>query len=269
MNGGYPQQILGKSFFPRCLYYIPLLLSGTPSPRDIFLHCHVCHYPINPSSRIMKKALADSKMSKDAKIAMQVRHISFIAVLIGGVINMSSTPFRGLLGDIRTLILSVLFQSALIIVPCVLLSPYFFRFFSSINQDCVAEFISFVTSEASDRLTLDKRRTITGDDVIDAIRALGFTAYVPELEQFLADCRKVSISYPYFVIYYLPRVYATKEPLYALSPSTPFVFHLFIIHIYSPLKYSFFLFFIFQSQKASKTTGDEAEFVPKKAREDT
>lgn len=58
-------------------------------------------------------------------------------------------------------------------------------------QECVSEFIGFVTSEASDRLTEDKRRTITGDDVIDSMRALGFDAYTPCLEDFLGRYRGV------------------------------------------------------------------------------
>jgi len=33
-------------------------------------------------------------------------------------------------------------------------------------QECVSEFISFVTSEASERCKNDKRKTINGDDLI-------------------------------------------------------------------------------------------------------
>ena len=33
-------------------------------------------------------------------------------------------------------------------------------------QECVSEFIAFITSEASERLETDKRKTITGDDGI-------------------------------------------------------------------------------------------------------
>ena len=89
-------------------------------------------------------------------------------------------------------------------------------------QECVSEFIGFITSESSDRLVEDKRRTITGDDgpyeplfspllpvssrpfpthspppiippraVIDAMRALGFEKYIQPLEQFLQEYRKV------------------------------------------------------------------------------
>jgi len=57
-------------------------------------------------------------------------------------------------------------------------------------QECVSEFIGFITSEASDRLVEDKRKTITGDDVIDSMRALGFDAYMGFLQVFLQKYRE-------------------------------------------------------------------------------
>ncbi|WOL03167.1 nuclear transcription factor Y subunit B-4 isoform X1 [Canna indica] len=41
-------------------------------------------------------------------------------------------------------------------------------------QECVSEFISFVTSEASDKCRREKRKTINGDDLLWAMRMLGF-----------------------------------------------------------------------------------------------
>eukprot|EP01083_Nonionella_stella_P020146 55844_1 len=57
-------------------------------------------------------------------------------------------------------------------------------------QDCVSDFIGFVTSEAADRLQEDKRKTITADDVLASIRALGFDAYLPLLEVYLQKLRE-------------------------------------------------------------------------------
>jgi len=57
-------------------------------------------------------------------------------------------------------------------------------------QECVSEFIGFITNEASERLVEDKRKTITGDDVIDSMRALGFDAYMAFLPQFLSYYRR-------------------------------------------------------------------------------
>jgi len=59
-------------------------------------------------------------------------------------------------------------------------------------QECVSEFIGFVTSEASERLRLEKRKTINGPDLIFAMRALGFDDYIPYLELFLEKYRKAS-----------------------------------------------------------------------------
>ncbi len=58
-------------------------------------------------------------------------------------------------------------------------------------QECVSEFIGFVTNEASDRLKREKRKTVTGLDLIVSMRALGFDDYLPYLELFLDKYRKV------------------------------------------------------------------------------
>lgn len=56
-------------------------------------------------------------------------------------------------------------------------------------QECVTEFIGFITSEASDRLLEDKRKTITGDDIVDSMRALGFDSYMEFLSAYLKKYR--------------------------------------------------------------------------------
>jgi hypothetical protein len=57
---------------------------------------------------------------------------------------------------------------------------------------CVSEFISFVTSEASDRCLQEKRKTINGEDIILAMLTLGFDSYVEPLRTFLAKVRDAS-----------------------------------------------------------------------------
>ncbi|KAI4378821.1 hypothetical protein MLD38_016250 [Melastoma candidum] len=52
-------------------------------------------------------------------------------------------------------------------------------------QECVSEFISFVTGEASDKCQREKRKTINGDDVIWAITTLGFEDYAAPLKAYL------------------------------------------------------------------------------------
>ncbi|XLS86874.1 hypothetical protein HN51_037040 [Arachis hypogaea] len=41
-------------------------------------------------------------------------------------------------------------------------------------QECVSEFISFITGEASDKCQREKRKTINGDDLLWAMTTLGF-----------------------------------------------------------------------------------------------
>ncbi|KAL7230900.1 hypothetical protein ACSBR2_009225 [Camellia fascicularis] len=58
-------------------------------------------------------------------------------------------------------------------------------------QECVSEFISFVTGEASDKCQREKRKTINGEDIIWAITTLGFEDYVNPLKQYLAKYREL------------------------------------------------------------------------------
>jgi nuclear transcription Y subunit beta len=62
------------------------------------------------------------------------------------------------------------------------------------TQECVSEFISFVTSEASDKCLREKRKTINGDDLLWAIHTLGFDDYIPTLSAFLQQYREVRSS---------------------------------------------------------------------------
>ncbi|OWM78005.1 nuclear transcription factor Y subunit B-1-like [Punica granatum] len=57
-------------------------------------------------------------------------------------------------------------------------------------QECVSEFISFVTGEASDRCQKEKRKTVNGDDICWALRALGFDDYVEPLKRYLNRYRE-------------------------------------------------------------------------------
>ncbi|XP_053673853.1 uncharacterized protein LOC128724114 [Anopheles nili] len=52
-------------------------------------------------------------------------------------------------------------------------------------QECVSEFISFITSEACDRCHMEKRKTINAEDILCAMYALGFENYVEPLKIYL------------------------------------------------------------------------------------
>lgn len=59
-------------------------------------------------------------------------------------------------------------------------------------QECVSEFISFITSEASERCHQEKRKTINGEDILFAMSTLGFDSYVEPLKLYLQKFREVS-----------------------------------------------------------------------------
>ncbi|CAJ0600811.1 unnamed protein product [Cylicocyclus nassatus] len=56
-------------------------------------------------------------------------------------------------------------------------------------QECVSEFISFITSEANDKCLSEKRKTISADDLLEAITNMGFDNYVAPLQLFLERYR--------------------------------------------------------------------------------
>lgn len=61
-------------------------------------------------------------------------------------------------------------------------------------QECVSEFISFVTSEATERCLADRRKTVNGEDILFALTSLGFENYSEVLKIYLAKYRQVSLE---------------------------------------------------------------------------
>ncbi|KAI3520228.1 hypothetical protein L1887_09518 [Cichorium endivia] len=57
-------------------------------------------------------------------------------------------------------------------------------------QECVSEFISFITSEASDKCQREKRKTINGEDLLWAMATLGFEDYIEPLKSYLNRYRE-------------------------------------------------------------------------------
>lgn len=57
-------------------------------------------------------------------------------------------------------------------------------------QECVSEFISFITSEASERCQQEKRKTINGEDILFAMTTLGFDNYIEPLKVYLTKYRE-------------------------------------------------------------------------------
>ncbi|XP_060186646.1 nuclear transcription factor Y subunit B-6-like [Lycium barbarum] len=57
-------------------------------------------------------------------------------------------------------------------------------------QECVSEFISFVTSEANDRCQREQRKTIMAEDMLWAMSKLGFDDYIEPLTLYLHRYRE-------------------------------------------------------------------------------
>jgi len=58
-------------------------------------------------------------------------------------------------------------------------------------QEALSEFISFITSEASDRCIAEKRKTISGEDLIHSLGVVGFEDYCDSLRVYLRNFREV------------------------------------------------------------------------------
>ncbi|KAL9248111.1 hypothetical protein vseg_021470 [Gypsophila vaccaria] len=57
-------------------------------------------------------------------------------------------------------------------------------------QECVSEFISFVTGEASDKCLKENRKTVNGDDICWALSTLGFDNYGEVITRYLHKYRE-------------------------------------------------------------------------------
>lgn len=56
-------------------------------------------------------------------------------------------------------------------------------------QECVSEFISFITSQAAEKCSIEKRKTLNGEDILYALFSLGFENYAEVLRIYLAKYR--------------------------------------------------------------------------------
>lgn len=56
-------------------------------------------------------------------------------------------------------------------------------------QQCVSEFISFITSQAAEKCSLESRKTLNGEDILLSMDNLGFENYAEALKIYLAKYR--------------------------------------------------------------------------------
>ncbi|KAG8625493.1 hypothetical protein KVT40_007244 [Elsinoe batatas] len=61
-------------------------------------------------------------------------------------------------------------------------------------QECVSEFISFITSEAAEKCQQEKRKTVNGEDIIFAMTSLGFENYSEALKIYLSRYRETLVA---------------------------------------------------------------------------
>ncbi|KAF7719906.1 CCAAT-binding transcription factor HAP3 [Penicillium ucsense] len=61
-------------------------------------------------------------------------------------------------------------------------------------QECVSEFISFITSEASEKCQQEKRKTVNGEDILFAMTSLGFENYAEALKIYLSKYRETQTT---------------------------------------------------------------------------
>ncbi|QPG73034.1 transcriptional activator hap3 [Brettanomyces nanus] len=61
-------------------------------------------------------------------------------------------------------------------------------------QECVSEFISFLTSQAAEKGSIEQRKTLNGEDILYSMYSLGFENYAETLKIFLAKYREYEIE---------------------------------------------------------------------------
>jgi len=81
-------------------------------------------------------------------------------------------------------------------------------------QECVSEFISFITSEASEKCQQEKRKTVNGEDILFAMTSLGFENYSEALKIYLSRYREIGGTRPSSQI-------RTNHPLGSSVPQGP------------------------------------------------
>lgn len=63
-------------------------------------------------------------------------------------------------------------------------------------QECVSEFIAFITCETCEITNAEKRKTINGEDIIKAMRDLNFEDYLSNVEYYNKKYKEMAKKMP-------------------------------------------------------------------------
>nr|ABM66107.1 CCAAT-box binding factor HAP3-like protein [Selaginella davidii] len=88
-------------------------------------------------------------------------------------------------------------------------------------QECVSEFISFITSEANDKCQREQRKTITAEDLLWAMSKLGFDDYADPLTLFLHKYREIEGDHRGSIRGEPSLLVSTKKPSSSSSSPAP------------------------------------------------
>lgn len=61
-------------------------------------------------------------------------------------------------------------------------------------QECVSEFISFITSQGAEKCSIERRKTLNGEDILYSMYTLGFENYAEALKIYLAKYREFELG---------------------------------------------------------------------------
>ncbi|EMS58306.1 Nuclear transcription factor Y subunit B-6 [Triticum urartu] len=84
-------------------------------------------------------------------------------------------------------------------------------------QECVSEFISFVTGEANERCRMQRRKAVNAEDIVWALNRLGFDDYVVPLSVFLKRMRDPDAGTVALEVASLTTIVAAPAPIPAVA----------------------------------------------------
>ncbi|XP_040200193.1 nuclear transcription factor Y subunit beta isoform X1 [Rana temporaria] len=139
------------------------------------------HYVIQPHDGDTEDSLNDPDDTNGSKETFREQDI-YLPIANVARIMKNAIPQTGKVSDSHTSRMMIMTPG----LECVMIA----KDAKECVQECVSEFISFITSEASERCHQEKRKTINGEDILFAMSTLGFDSYVEPLKLYLQKFRE-------------------------------------------------------------------------------